>query len=181
VALAVLRQLKAESPSEIWLGWPRSGALVQLGRALGSVLLLPTYQWLLRIPDVARLLTQLGPLLERRLASSAFAGLSADLCLNLYQQGFLLRFRGGRLERVEEAGFVDASMGAKGGEFNLPLDAFVRLLFGYRSLAELRDAWPDIVVKPDCRHLAEVLFPKRESFFLTPYMYPGPTAETLAG
>jgi hypothetical protein len=177
VALAVLHQLKAEGAAEIRLGWPESGTLVHVGRGLGSMSL-PRYQWLLRIPDVARLLGEIGPVLERRLAASPFAGLSMDLCLNLYRQGLKLRFREGQLTGVEGIGFVDASMGAEGGHLNLPPEAFVRLLFGYRSLGELRDAWPDIVVRPACRYLVEVLFPKMDSFFCTPYMVPGPAAET---
>jgi len=179
VGLAVLRQLKAEGVSEVTIGWPQSGTLVQIGRGLGSVPL-PAYQWLLSIPDVAQLLGKVGPVLECRLAASAFASLSADLCLNLYRQGFMLRFREGRLTGVERIGFVDASMGAKGGHLNLPPEAFVRLLFGYRSLDELRDAWPDIVVRPESRYLVQVLFPKMASFFCMPYMYPGPVAETPA-
>jgi hypothetical protein len=62
-------------------------------------------------------------------------------------------------------------MGADGGDLCIPPDAFVRLVLGYRDLAELQDAWPDIVVKPERRHLLQTLFPKLASYFWMPYLY----------
>jgi len=177
--MAVLQQLKAESSGEIQLGWPQTSTLVQNGRSLGSVSL-PVYQWLLHIPDVVRLLSKIGSVLERRVAASVFAGLTADVCINLFREAFVLRFEKGRLLGVESAGFVDASMGAEGGDICIPPEAFVRLLFGYRSLDEMRDAWPDIVVKPERRHLVDVLFPKMTSYLCMPYMYCGPVTGSTA-
>jgi predicted N-acetyltransferase YhbS len=174
VGLAVLRQLKMETAGEIQLGWPQTSTLVQIGRSLGS-LPLPTDQWLLRISDVAHFLCKIGPVLERRLAASDCAGLTADLCLNLFRQAFVLRFEAGKLTAVDSIGFVDASMGADGGDLCIPPEAFVRLVLGYRGLDELRDAWPDIVVKAGSCHVPQVLFPKMASYFWMPYLYCGPT------
>lgn len=173
-SLAVLQQLQTETNGEIQLGWPQTNQLVQIGRSLGSTPL-PADQWLLRIRDVAAFLTKIGPVLERRLAASACAGLTAKLCINLFRQAFLLEFEHGQLHNVTVAGFVDASMGADGGDLCIPPDAFVRLVFGYRDLAELSDAWPDIVVKAESRYLLQVLFPKLQSYFWMPYLYWGPT------
>jgi hypothetical protein len=50
-----------------------------------------------------------------------------------------------------------------------PPEAFLRLVFGYRELAELRDAWPDIMIKPEVRHLVEVLFPGMLSYLHMPF------------
>ena len=179
VGLAVLRMLKAAVAAlmggEIRLGWPQTGTLVRLGRSLGSVPL-PHDQWLMRIPDVARLLSRIGPILERRVAASDCAGLTAELCLNLFHQAFVLHFEAGRMVRVDAVGFVDTSMGADGGDLCIPPDAFVRLVLGYRDLDELRDAWPDIVVRPERRHVLRVLFPEVTSYFSMPYLYCGPAA-----
>ena len=82
---------------------------------------------------------------------------------------------GRKLRNVASAGFVDASMGADGGDLCIPPDAFVCLVFGYRSLDELADAWPDIVVKPQSRYLLQALFPKRQAYFWMPYLYCGST------
>ena len=174
VGMAVLQQLKLESTGEIQLGWPQTNTLVQIGRSLGSTPV-PGDQWLLRIRDVAAFLTKIGPVLEQRLAASACANLTADLCINLFRQTFVLQFADGKLHNVAAIGFVDASMGADGGDLCIPPDAFVRLVFGYRTLAELHDAWPDIVVKPASRYVIETLFPKRDTYFWMPYLYWGPT------
>lgn len=175
VGLAVLQQLKQETNGEIQLGWPQTNLLVQLGRSLGSAPT-PGDQWLLRLHDVAQFLTKIGPVLERRLAASSCADLTQDLCINLFRHAFVLQFAAGKLQNVRAAGFVDASMGADGGDLCIPPDAFVRLVFGYRTLAELGDAWPDIVVKAQSRYLIDVLFPKVQSYFWLPYLYCGPIA-----
>jgi hypothetical protein len=166
--MAVLRQLKTETTGEIRLGGPGTQTLARIGRSLGSRAR-PGYQWLLRITDMARFLRKLGPVLERRLAASDCAGLTAGLCINLYRQAYILRFQAGKLARVQEAGFVDASMGAKGGDLNIPPDAFVRLVLGYRDLDELHDAWPDIRVLDESRHVLDVLYPKVNSWVHAPY------------
>ena len=173
VGMFVLGRLKGESGGEVQLGWPQTNTLVQIGRSLGSTPL-PVYQWLLRIPDVARLLWKIKPVLERRVAASAFAGLTADVCINLFREAFVFQFKRGKLLKVDPIGFVDASVGADGGDLCIPPEAFVRLVFGYRGLDELRDAWPDIAVKPKSRHLVDVLLPKMTSFFCMPWQYYGP-------
>lgn len=173
MALAVLAQVKTVTTQEIQLGWPENSTLVQLGRTLGSTPS-PADQWLIRLPDVAAFLTRIGPVLARRLAASVYAGTTMTLSLNLFRHAYQLQFVAGKLQQVANIGFVDASMGADGGDLCIPPDAFVRLLFGYRTLDELSDAWPDIVVKPASRHLVEVLFPKLHGYFWMPYLYCGP-------
>lgn len=170
--MAALRQLKAETMAETageirLIGSPLD-TLIRLGHSLGSTPQ-PCDQWLLRFPDVARFMGKIGPVLERRLARTGYAGLTADLCLNLYREAFVLRFEAGKLRQVEPVGFVDTSMGADGGDLWIPPDAFVRLVLGYRSLDELRDAWPDIVVKAGSRYLVEALFPRMSACILMPY------------
>lgn len=167
-AMALLRQLKAETHGLIRLGGAGHTALLDAARSLGSTPL-PCDQWLLRINDMPGFLAKIGPALERRLAQSDCAGLDASLCLNLYREAFLLRFEQGKLAEVQALGFVDASLGADGGDLCIPRDAFVRLVTGYRGLDELHDAWPDIVVRPRSRHLWDVLFPRMASCVWMPY------------
>ena len=167
-AMALLRRLKAETQGLIRLGGAGHTTLLDAARSLGSTPL-PCDQWLLRITDMAGFLAKIGPALERRLAQSDCAGLDALLCINLYREAFLLNFEQGKLVEVKALGFVDASLGADGGDLCIPRDAFVRLMTGYRELDELRDAWPDIVVRPRSRHLLDVLFPRMASCVWMPY------------
>jgi hypothetical protein len=60
-------------------------------------------------------------------------------------------------------------MGADGGDIQIPPEAFVRLVTGFRGLDDLSDAWPDILVKPPARPLVEVLFPRLAAYIYTPY------------
>jgi hypothetical protein len=116
---------------------------------------------------------KLAPLFAQRLAHSPWAELTTSLTLNLYRQAYRLRFEQGALAGVDSLGFVDASMGADGGDLCIPPDAFTRLLLGYRTLDELRDAWPDATVWASRRHLLATLFPKFESYLWMPYMHCG--------
>jgi len=168
VGMALLRLLKVEKGKEILVAWPKTGILAQLVHSLGSQTM-PGGQWLLRLPDVARFLVKIGPVLESRLAASEWRGLTIDFIINLFRQAFQLRFLDGKLVSVEPLGFVDTSMGTDGGHLCIPPEAFLRLVFGYRGLAELRDAWPDIMIKPEVRHLVEVLFPGMLSYLHMPF------------
>jgi len=172
VGFAVLRALKAEVGGEIQVSWPQNSTLARLARSLGSVTL-PGSQWLLHIPDPAGFLAKIGPAIEQRLAASDCKDLTEDLTINLFRQAFRLRFKSGKLVGVDAMGFVDSSMGADGGDLCIPPEAFVRLLLGYRGLDELRDAWPDIVLKAKSRHMVDVLFPKIASYFTPTYNYFG--------
>ena len=173
-ALAALHHLRAQAAAEIQIVAPPTDALLQLAQSLGSAPLSGD-QWLIRLRDPASFLTAIGPALERRLAASIYAGLTADLILNLFRRAYRLGFCDGKLAEAQDIGFVDASLGADGGDLCIPPDAFVRLALGYRSLSELRDAWPDIVVKPARRHLWEALFPPMRAYLSMPYLYCGPT------
>ncbi|MHB0858750.1 MAG: GNAT family N-acetyltransferase [Anaerolineae bacterium] len=169
VGIAVLRLLKPETAGgSLQISWPQSGTLMRLAHGLGSTPLAP-YQWLWRITDLPRLLMRLAPVFERRLAAAGGADVSGDMTLNLFEEAFLLRLQAGRLVGVEPLGFVDASMGAEGGDLCIPRDAFVRLVLGYRSLDQLSDAWPDILVQAPLRPLIDVLFPRITSYLHMPY------------
>lgn len=85
-------------------------------------------------------------------------------------------FEKGRLRSVCSLGFVDTSYPypPEAGEIQIPPDAFVRLLLGFRDLNELADAWPDIRIKPGFGLLLDVLFPRMDSYLTLPRTYRGP-------
>ncbi len=165
---AVLRQLKTETSGEIQVVGSSANRLVRLARSLGSQSP-PGDQWLLRLTDPVDFLRKIAPILDRRLAQAGWADLSADLCINFFRHALVIHIEQSRVQSVQSVGFVDASMGAEGGDLCIPPDAFVRLLFGYRTLDELQDAWPDIRQRPASRALLGVLFPRLTAHILMPY------------
>ena len=165
-AAAALRQFKALAAARgkpyVRLALPPKHILIQTARAWGAHDL-GTYAWQIHVPDVARLLRKLAPILERRLAASRFAGLTDTVLLNLYREAFALRFEDGQLFAVESAGCQDK------GSIRLPPPQFVPLVFGYRSREELMSAHHDVSIWGESRALIDTLFPKVESYLYTIY------------
>ena len=165
-ALAALDHLKTlalerDRPG-IRLNLPVNCALMQLARSLGAHDL-GTYAWQIHVPDFAALLRALAPVFERRIAESPFARLTRDVRLSLYRQALVLRFVEGRLTEV-------TSEGTTGDEaIRVPPLQFIPLVLGYRTVEELRAAYPDVRVTPTGRLLVDTLFPKAESFIYTIY------------
>ena len=168
VGIAILQAQKQASGGEVQIAGPASDRLVGLARSLGGFGLPVADQWLWRIPDLGSLLQKLAPLLARRLIQAGWGDFSGTLRLNLYRQAYALQIDRGQI-MVEGLGFVDASMGADGGDLCIPPEAFIRLLLGYRSLEQLRDSWPDIGVKAESRYLFDALFPGLAAHILMPY------------
>lgn len=165
-AHTVLRKLKdlavERSKPYVRLCLPPTSTLVQIARGRGAHDL-GTYAWQIHLVDVGRLLLKLAPLLERRIAASPYAGLTQNLCLNLYRQAFELRFQEGQLVAVDALGFSER------GGFRLPPLLAAPLLLGYRSREELQRAHHDVSLSGDWQHLADVLFPQVASFICTIY------------
>jgi len=171
-AVAYLGYLKEQNVLELSIAWPERGQLVQTARSLGSRMVLGG-QWLLRLPDAGSFLWKIKPIVEGRLARAGLQTLCLDLIINLYQNAWLVRIEYGKLAEIKRLGFINAAMGSDGGDLCIPPEAFVRLAFGFRSLDELQDAWPDVLVKPEIRWLVEVLFPRLRAHLYTPYHYMG--------
>ncbi len=174
--MALLQLLKQGGQQEICVAWPQSSNMATLVRGLGSQAARGS-QWLWRVPDLPRLINRIAPVLAQRIAASAWRELTEDLIINTYREAYRLRFAQGRLAGADALGFVDTSMGADGGDLCIPPEALVRLILGYRTLDELTDAWPDIIVKRERRNLFETLFPRLSSYLYAPYHYLGSASE----
>ncbi|UCF97514.1 MAG: GNAT family N-acetyltransferase [Spirochaetaceae bacterium] len=170
--MAVLRLFK-KSYEEMRINWPKSTVLAQLAESLGGTLEKDT-QWLFRILNLPALMEKLSPVFNKRLQSSKHRRMCGDFVLNLFHNGYKLRIREGKLDGVEEVGFVDTLMGAEGGDLNIQQDAFIRLLLGQNDIDELYEYWPDLFFKPESRALISVLFPRMDAYLYTPYHYYGP-------
>lgn len=125
--------------------------------------LLPThhepYAWYLRMADLPGFLRRIAPVLEDRLQGSVAAGHSGDVKLSFYRDGVRLVFEEGRLTEV--APWIPTPEDAGSAAF--PGLTFLQLLFGYRTLDELRYAFADCAAREEARPLLAVLFPERAS------------------
>jgi hypothetical protein len=124
----------------------------------------PPYAWYLRVPDLPDFLMRIRAVLERRLAGSALAGYTGELRLSFYRDGLRLAFDGGRLTTVEPWR-QDHAWGPR-SQAGFPPFVFLKLLFGHRSLGELKEAFPDVNANDEARPLLEALFPARPSWLL---------------
>lgn len=120
----------------------------------------PPYAWYVRVADVPGFLHHIAPVLERRVAESVLAGYTGELKLDFYRGGLRLQFEKGKL--IEAAPWRVPPYGneEQGG---CPPLVFLQLLFGHRSLAELRDSYPDVWTTPEAALLVNTLFPKQPS------------------
>ena len=131
-----------------------------LGPELGEAV--HPYAWYMRVPDLPAFLLNIRPVLEDRLAKSVMAGYSGTLRMNFYQVQRTLRFDSGRLVEIgtyQPAHFFDTDV-------CFPEQSFLQLLFGYRSLEEIRHIRPDCLIERDAKDAAILLrslFPTRPS------------------
>jgi GNAT superfamily N-acetyltransferase len=120
----------------------------------------PPYGWYLRVADLAAFIRRITPALEARLATSPVSGYSGELKIDFYyKSGLRLKLEDGSLAEAENTG-----PGVAKPHAGFPPLVFLKLLFGYRSLEELRHAFPDVWANREGRLLLGALFPKRLSW-----------------
>jgi len=117
------------------------------------------YGWYIRVADVPAFLRHIAPALEARLARSPLSGHTGELRINEFQSGFRLVLERGKLSAIEPWQPAD---GAEEGATFPPL-VFLQLLFGYRSLAELRAFYPDCWAEDEADAVLNALFPRANS------------------
>lgn len=118
------------------------------------------YAFYLRVTDLVEFIHEISPSLETRLAASAFADYSGEVKLSFYRDGLKLDFTKGHIEDIQKLG-TDALEDAAAA---FPGLVFLQLLFGYRSMDELDDAFTDCYAKnEEGKLLINALFPKKPS------------------
>jgi hypothetical protein len=124
----------------------------------------PPDAWYVRVPDLPAFLRHIAPVLETRLARAGRVGYSGDLQLDFYQDGLRFAFEEGRLVTVEA--WRPPAWGKPGAAAHagFPPRVFLQLLLGYRSLSELRHAFPDVWVDEAALALLQTLFPPHASW-----------------
>ena len=117
------------------------------------------YSWYIRVPDVPRFIRHIAPALEARLAHSTMAGYSGELKISEYRRGFKIVFENGKIRNAEMwQPTVDER-----GDCGFPPLIFLQLLFGRKSLLELREFLPDAWANDQAAVLLDALFPKMYS------------------
>jgi GNAT superfamily N-acetyltransferase len=122
----------------------------------------PPYGWYIRVPDLPGFIRHIAPALEKRLADSVMSGYSGELKITFYRGGLRLVFEQGRLTTAEDWQSLDDRKDRGGAGF--PPFVFLKLLFGYRSLEELRYAFPDCWAEEEPTLLLNALFSKQASW-----------------
>lgn len=119
------------------------------------------YAWYMRVPDLPAFLRHISPVLEARLAESPLAGHSGELTITFYRSGLLLGFEAGKLTKVEA---WQPQPHGHSGDVGFPGLTFLHLLFGHRSLDELRYFYPDCWWDFDSAYaLLNAMFPRKPS------------------
>jgi GNAT superfamily N-acetyltransferase len=101
----------------------------------------PPDAWYLRVPDIPAFIRHIAPALEERLARSPLTGHTGELLFEFYRGGLRLQFEQGKLAVAEPWNAPPFGDHAQAGA---PALTFLQLLFGYRSMADLRAIFPDV-------------------------------------
>jgi len=120
------------------------------------------YAWYIRLPDVPGFIQHIAPVLERRLVDSVMSGYTGELKITFYRGGLRLAFEKGRLIDAADWRAPETNIRWDGAGF--PPLVFLKLLFGHRSLQELREAFPDCWAREEPTLLLNALFPKMTSW-----------------
>lgn len=130
--------------------------------ALGNIFsrTVPPYAFFVRVPDLPGFLIHIRAVLEKRLMGSVMENHTGTLRLNFYSYQLALNFEHGRLKEV---GPFKASS-YQDGDALFPGTTFLDLLFGRRTLEELRYIFPDCYpTNSGAQVLLEILFPRKPS------------------
>jgi hypothetical protein len=167
--LRLLRRQGEQTPVVRPPGEPFEEIRLQLGRShplydvLGERLAPryePPYAWYLRVEDAAAFVHHIAPVLEGRIARSVLAGYTGEVKIDFYRGGLRLQWAQGKLAAAEP--WRTPAYGEEAGAGCPPL-TFLQLLFGYRSLAELRATFPDVWANSEAALLLNILFPLQPS------------------
>jgi hypothetical protein len=127
----------------------------------------PPYAWYVRVPDLPGFVRRIAPVLERRLAASVAPGYGGEIKISFYRDGLRMAFEKGRLVASGAWQPPAEPWDPPPGESChavFPDLTFLQLLFGYRSLEELKYAYKDCGTYGDeAPVLLDALFPRRAS------------------
>ena len=97
-----------------------------------------SYAWYVRVPDLVAFLSRVSPVLERNLAESDLGRHTGAVDVSLYRTGVRIVLESGRVKAVEDWRPSTVSV----GDVAFPDWTFLQLIFGFRSLDDLRGVGP---------------------------------------
>ena len=109
------------------------------------------YAWVVRVPDVAALVSRLTPVIEKRLAESDLRAWSGDLKISFYRSGLQMKFDSGKLDAVENTGPIERH----DAHALYPDLTFTKALFGQHSFTQLRDIYSDCFAHKRAHHVLQ--------------------------
>lgn len=119
------------------------------------------YAWYIRVADLPDFLRHITPVLEKRLAGSPMVGTSGEFKLTFYRHGLRLVLDHGQFSVIEA---WEPTPVGHSGNAGFPYLTFLSLVFGYRTVGELRSFLPDCWAEEEVHVLLDLLFPKRASY-----------------
>ena len=118
------------------------------------------YKWFVRVPDLPAFLRHIRPVLDTRVANSPMRLYTGTLRLTFYNETLTFVFERGQLRDIG----TYAPKATYDADAAFPDLTFLHLLFGNRSLSELRHADADCFVNGDhAAPLLTALFPTKAS------------------
>jgi hypothetical protein len=119
------------------------------------------YSWYMRVPDLPAFIRQIAPVLEQRLEDSLIPGYTGAVHISFYRSGLRLAFERGKLTAAEN---WQPSPNGNEGDIAFPNLTFLQVLFGHRTLDELKKLYADCWWNSDrTRMLITTLFPRKPS------------------
>lgn len=119
--------------------------------------------WQIKMPQPARFLMKIAPLLESRLKASGLVHFSGTLRLDFFKTNLDMRWEQGRLLSMAPG------QGRQAHKLRIYADLFPILCLGHRSWSELAHIQPDIgPSSQESAALIEALFPVRRSWLYEP-------------
>lgn len=110
-----------------------------------------SYSWVVRVPDVAALVSHLTPVIEKRLADSDLRGWSGDLKISFYRSGLEMVFDDGKLTTAKNTGPIEGHE----AHAHYPDLTFTKALFGQHSFTQLRAIHDDCFTHKRAHHVLQ--------------------------
>lgn len=120
-----------------------------------------TYAWQVKILNLKSYLDRIKPILENRIHTSSFQGLTQNLKISDYKTTIALSFNNGQVSAIKmENGYPKDLI----CDLKLPGSILFKLLLGDRNFKEIKHIIKDAIVKHESRELIDILFPKEDSY-----------------
>ena len=119
----------------------------------------PQFAWFMRVPDLPLFLAHVKPVLERRIAGSVACGHTGELKISFFRDGLRIALQNGRLTTIEP---WRPTVEDQGNAF-FPDLTFLHVVFGHRTVDEIREMYADCDARGEHAALLRAMFPARPS------------------